>query len=42
MKSINTQNNRTNNSIFELKSNSNHTSWNNRRRYSNATQLRFI
>ncbi len=42
MKTIIKQNSKTNNSIFDLMANSKHSSWNNRRRYSNMSQFRFI
>ena len=42
MKSINTQNSKTSQSPFELISNLKRTNWNNRRRYSSSSQLRFI
>ncbi|MFK5958117.1 MAG: hypothetical protein QM495_04495 [Lutibacter sp.] len=42
MKSIITQNSKTTNSTFELMSNNKRTNWNNRRRYSNLIQFKFI
>ncbi|WP_299525363.1 hypothetical protein [uncultured Lutibacter sp.] len=42
MKSINTQNCTTSQSTFQLITNLKRTNWNNRRRYSSSSQLRFI
>ena len=42
MKSINKKTSKTSQSLFEVITNSKHSTWNNRRRYSNVNQFRFI